>query len=132
MSEFDGPTHFLKGPAGDDVELISELPEVVCVGDLSNTQVWGYSMAGAVIAAAMSLSGALCLIPMVLKSADTQGSIAGMGIFNAFSVRRPSLHLVFVDLQCFDFQQHRKTRLCTTVQCSKAPQASLLACMVSV
>jgi hypothetical protein len=90
MSEFDGLTHYLKGPSGEDVEPSAEVPEVVCDSGLSNQQVWGYSIAGAVIAAAMSLVGALTLIPTVLKSnVSVKSTLAGTSIFNAFSVSPP-------------------------------------------
>mmetsp|Transcript_1304 Transcript_1304/g.3163 ORF Transcript_1304/g.3163 Transcript_1304/m.3163 type:complete len:669 (-) Transcript_1304:121-2127(-) len=99
MSEFDGDVHYLKGPDGGDVVAVEEFPaKAECTGDgkLNISQVWGYSIAGSIIGAAMSLSGALFLLCFA-KRDNFGASLAHFNILNAFAAG-VLIGLVFVHL----------------------------------
>jgi len=98
MSEFEGDVHYLKGPDGSDIEAAEEFPaKAECTGDgrLNMSQVWGYSIAGSLIGASMSLSG--CLLLLCFTRGDTLTNTVYFSLLNAFAAG-VLIGLVFVHL----------------------------------
>lgn len=69
LSEFEDGMHYMKSPDNADVNPFETHPEAQACGKsgLNNSQIWGYSFAGSIAGALMSLIGAVLLIPTVVS-----------------------------------------------------------------